>query len=194
MAKNEKITQNDSANRILTLPNLLSLIRLIMIPIIVWMYCALEEYFWTGILVIVSGVTDVVDGFIARKFGLVSDFGKALDPIADKMTQGAVLLCLVTRFNLMLIPLIILLIKEVVTGALRLFIAKKTHAVHGANWHGKITTVLLYAVIILHIFWANMPLDISNIMIAVSIAMMLFSFVMYSIQNFRLIKESKNNT
>jgi cardiolipin synthase len=194
MAKNEKTTQNDSANRILTLPNLLSLIRLIMIPIIVWMYCALEEYFWTGILVIVSGVTDVVDGFIARKFGLVSDFGKALDPIADKMTQGAVLLCLVTRFNLMLIPLIILLIKEVVTGALRLFIAKKTHAVHGANWHGKITTVLLYAVIILHIFWANMPLNISNIMIAVSIAMMLFSFVMYSIQNFRLIKESKNNT
>ncbi len=194
MAKNEKTMLSDSTNRILTLPNLLSLVRLIMIPVIVWMYCALEEYLWTGILVIISGITDVVDGFIARRFGLVSDVGKALDPIADKMTQGAVLLCLVTRFNLMLVPLVILLIKEVITGALRLFIAKKTHAVHGANWHGKVTTVLLYAVIVLHIFWANMPLEISSLTIIISTAMMLFSFVMYSIQNFRLIKESKSNT
>lgn len=179
------------SSKIFTIPNLLSLIRLLMIPFIVWLYCILKAYFWAGVLVIISGLTDVVDGFIARKFGQVSDIGKALDPIADKLTQGAVLLCLLSRFNLMLVPLVILLIKEVTTGALRLFIAKRTHLVHGANWHGKITTVLLYAVIVLHIFWVDIYPEISSASIVITSLMMIFSFVMYSLQNYKLIVESK---
>lgn len=48
-----------------------------------------------------SGITDILDGFIARRFGMVSDVGKILDPVADKLTQGAVILCLAFRYSLM---------------------------------------------------------------------------------------------
>lgn len=65
-------------------------------------------------VLLLSGLTDVVDGIIARKCNMISDFGKAFDPIADKLTQAAMLCCLVVRFNYMLIPLGMLVIKEVV--------------------------------------------------------------------------------
>ena len=79
---------------ILTVPNLLSMLRLCMIPLFVWLYCAKEAFGATALVLVLSGITDIVDGFIARRFHMVSDFGKILDPIADKLTQAAMLLCL----------------------------------------------------------------------------------------------------
>ena len=85
--------QRADTNRILTLPNLLSFFRILLIPLIIWLYFR-AEYWWAFGMLLLSGATDVVDGWIARTFHLVSDFGKAIDPVADKLTQIAVLLCL----------------------------------------------------------------------------------------------------
>ena len=94
-------SESKSENKILTVPNLLSLFRLLLIPVIVWLYWFQKDYFPAGALLILSGLTDLADGYIARHFNAVSNVGKILDPIADKLTQAAMLFCLVTRFPLM---------------------------------------------------------------------------------------------
>ena len=79
---------------IVTLPNLLSLIRLAMIPFICYAYFKLQDYVATAILIAASALTDIVDGIIARKFNMVADLGKMLDPFADKLTEGVLILAL----------------------------------------------------------------------------------------------------
>ena len=98
-------------NRILTIPNLLSAFRLLLIPLFVWLYLQ-EKYFYTGLVLLISGITDISDGFIARRFHMVSNVGKVLDPVADKLTQISMLICLVTRYPLMLILVVIMIFKE----------------------------------------------------------------------------------
>lgn len=175
-------------NKILTIPNGLSFFRLCLIPIIVWLYISKEDYFWTLMVLLLSGLTDVVDGIIARKCNMISDFGKAFDPIADKLTQAAMLCCLVVRFNYMLIPLGMLVIKEVVTGITALISIKKTEQVEGAVWHGKLTTVVLYLMMAVHLVWFNIPTTVSLIMVGVCIGIMIMSFIMYSVRNIKAIK------
>lgn len=168
-------------NKIITIPNLLSTFRLALIPFILWAYCSLESPALTAALVVLSGLTDVVDGFIARHFNMISDFGKALDPIADKLTQIAMLFCLLTRFPLILLPLVLIIVKEISAGILRAIILHKAKEVEGAVWHGKANTVILYAVMFIHIVWYSIPPTVSMVFILISTAMMMLSFVLYSV-------------
>lgn len=174
-------------NEIFTIPNILSFFRLALIPLIVWLYCFKESYLWVAILLIISGLSDIVDGYIARRFNMISDFGKALDPIADKLTQISMLGCLVTRFSLLAIPLVLLSLKEATALILRGIILKKTKSVQGAVWHGKMNTVLIYSTIFLHIIWYNIPAIISNVTIVISTAAIILSFVLYTIENIKYL-------
>lgn len=178
-------------NKIFTIPNILSFFRLALIPIFVWAYCGAEQYGLTAALLVISGITDVLDGFIARHFDMISDLGKALDPVADKLTQLAMLFCLVTRFPLMLLPLIVLLAKEIASGIMGLVVIRKTGAVHGAVWHGKVTTVLLYLTMVIHVLWYKIPELASDCMIFACVGMMVLSLVLYSLRNARLIRSAK---
>ena len=173
---------------ILTVPNLLSMLRLCMIPLFVWLYCAKEAFGATALVLVLSGITDIVDGFIARRFHMVSDFGKILDPIADKLTQAAMLLCLFFRFPKMLILFFFLAAKEIFAGIMGLLIMKKTGKVHSSDWHGKITTALLYAMMILHVIFPNINMAVSNMLFAACGGMMLLSCALYAMRNFRLLK------
>ena len=95
-------------DQILTIPNLLSVIRLLLIPVIIWLYCIKKKYALAVGVIVLSGITDVADGIIARTCHMVSDFGKILDPIADKLTQGAIILCLTVQYPLMWVLIVIL--------------------------------------------------------------------------------------
>lgn len=183
--------KKETKKQILTIPNILSIFRLLLIPIFVWQYCIEKNYLSTAVLLVISGLTDIADGFIARHFNMISDFGKALDPIADKLTQFSMLGCLLTRFKEMVIPFVLIFVKELVTAILSLLVIKKTNEVKGADWHGKITTVLLYFVIILHILWYDIPHSISLISITACTCMMLFSFILYSMRHLNTLKNSR---
>lgn len=185
--------QNSNADRIVTIPNILSFFRICLIPVFVWLYLARENYTWTVYVLILSGVTDMVDGFIARRFHMVSNVGKVLDPIADKLTQAVMLLCLFTRFHMMLVPLILMLVRELFMGITGFLIIKKTGNVLGACWHGKAATVLLYAMIILHVFWHGIPLMVSNFIIAACILMVAVSFGFYGVRNMKILKQANEN-
>lgn len=176
-----------SENKILTIPNVLSVFRLCLIPVFIWLYIVKQNYIWSGSILVLSGLTDIVDGFIARHFHAVSNLGKILDPIADKLTQAAILFCLITRFSLMLIPLVLLILKEIFAGITGLLVIRRTGKVFGAVWHGKVSTCLLYAMMIIHVIWHNIPALFSNLMIVVCIVMMMVSFILYGIQNIRAL-------
>lgn len=174
--------------KIFTIPNILSFFRLCLIPLIIWLYCAEHNYLWAGNVLILSGLTDLVDGFIARKFNMVSDLGKVLDPVADKLTQAAMLVCLLLRFPLMILPLVLLLIKETFMGISGFLVIKKTGRVYGAKWHGKIATCLLYATMILHVFWNEITPVVSAVSIIACAVMILVSLVLYGSQNIKALQ------
>ena len=180
---------NNSQNKIITIPNILSFFRLCLIPVIIWLYTVKKNDIAAGAVLILSGATDVVDGFIARHFHMISNLGKVLDPIADKLTQAAMLFCLCTRFPLMVLPLALMVLKEAFMGTTGLLIIRKTKSVFGADWHGKAATVLLYATMIIHVFWYQIPVAVSDVLIGACTVMIFISFVLYARHNIQLLKE-----
>ena len=182
---------NDIQSKILTIPNILSFFRLCLIPVIMWLYCVEENYFWAGGILILSGITDTVDGFVARRFHMASDLGKMLDPVAAKMTQAAMLFCLLTRFPLMILPLALMVVKETFMGVTGLLIIRRTGSVFGADWHGKVTTWLLYAMMILHVFWFNIPVTVSRALTGACVIMMVISLILYGRHNLKALKDGK---
>ena len=184
--------KEDGKIKIFTIPNIMTMFRIALIPVFIWRYEKNEIPAAFAILVL-SGVTDVVDGFIARRFNMISAVGKALDPISDKLTQIAVLYCFVSvsMIKAMWIPLVLLIIKELSSGIVAFLAIKSTGEVHGAAWHGKLTTFGLYAMMALHIIWQDITPLVSNISIAICIVLMLNSMVLYCVKNVRITKNAK---
>lgn len=176
-------------NKILTIPNLLSFSRLCLLPIIIYSYIIQHDYKLTVLLLLISGITDLLDGIIARRFHMVSDLGKILDPVADKATQVITLLCLITRFKWLMIPLICILIKELFMTFTGLLIIHKTQQVHSAQWHGKIATFMLDFMVILHVFYYNIPQPLSYIIMIITTFCILQSFYYYAKDHISLLKK-----
>ncbi len=181
-------------DRIWTIPNMLSIFRMLLIPVFVWTYCGLKNDIATALVLLLSGISDTADGVIARKFNMITTFGKAIDPVADKLTQIAMLLCLLTRFPNLIILFVLLLIKELTGGIMSLFILKRRKLVLPADWHGKVTTFLLYATMLLHLVWGTIPDSVSNISIVICSAVTLMSFVLYFIRNIRTLSRKDGQT
>lgn len=180
----------DKRKQIFTIPNLLSMFRLLLIPVIAWLYCEEENYPLTAGALVLSGVTDVVDGFVARRFDMVSDLGKVLDPVADKLTQTVALGCLLLRFHSLRWLLGVLVVKETIMAVMGILVIRRTGAVHSAAWHGKLATCILYAVIFTHIVWYNIPLSMSELLTAAGAAGVVLSLALYMIQYIKRLHET----
>ena len=178
----------EKGKQILTIPNLLSVFRILLIPLIVWLYCGKQDYPLAAWVLVLSGVTDIADGFIARRFHMVSDLGKVLDPIADKLTQTAALVCLLTRFRAVWWLLGVLVVKETVMAVMGLLVIRRTGAVYSASWHGKLATCVLYAVILTHIVWYAIPQTVSVVLVLAGAASILLSLVLYTREDLRRLK------
>lgn len=166
-------------SQIFTIPNLLSFVRLALIPLIVWLYVGKSEYYLAVGVILLSGATDIADGYIARHFNMVSDFGKILDPIADKLTQAALIICLTVKYDLMYGIIILFVIKEIIMGTMGLIAIRKRDLVDSSKWHGKFNTVVLYFVMLLLILFPNIPTPLANSMILLCCVTMILSLVLY---------------
>lgn len=173
--------------QLLTIPNLLSLLRLTMIPAFVSLYIRGESGA-CALLLVLSGATDLLDGWIARRFNAVSDVGKVLDPAADKLTLAAALGMLISTHKVLLIPMILLVVKELAMGLSGAVAVVRTNSVPSARWHGKATTALMYMTMFVHIIWQDIPSVASNTMAVACTLMMLFSMTLYISDNIRRIK------
>ncbi len=185
-------------NRILTIPNLLSLFRIVLIPVFVVLYfnTDLAANYWYAVgTLLLSGLTDVLDGIIARRFHMVSDLGKVLDPAADKLTQAAMVICICIN-HFYLLPLVILFfIKEflMVTGAMVL--AQSGVKPVSARWWGKLSTVIVYltiACVVLTDIYPALPEVVPMILAGLAAISILFSLVNYARMFFRLGKGGQN--
>jgi len=185
----EKLKKED----ILTVPNLLSTFRIVLIPFIVWLYCTKENYYGAFALVALSGLTDVLDGKIARKFNMITAFGKILDPLADKLTQAALIICLISRYIWMWLLIGLFVLKEVTSTALGYLSVKASKSVAGAMWYGKVNTVLLYAVMILLIVFPNTPLPIANGLIVLCGISLSVAFALYVHFFLKLVASGREN-
>ncbi len=171
------------------IPNFLSLLRIVLLPIFVVFY--INELL-TGALVVLllSGLTDLFDGVIARRCNQITEFGKLLDPVADKLTQITVLMCLVVRYTALIPLAIICLIKEVLQTIGGWILLSKNATIRGSKWFGKVSTFLFYAVMLLIVLWADMPQSVLTVLIVLVAATMLFSFFKYLQLYFKLRKET----
>lgn len=174
---------------ILTIPNLLSVIRLLLILVIVILYSGYYLYIPAVIVLGVSVLTDIADGFIARKFNMTSDIGKLLDPVADKLTQAAVALCLLSRYPNMIYLFLLMFVKEVILIILEYFAIRHRETVCSAEWHGKLTTVVVTIVLAIHMIWDGLNSFESAFFLIVAAELMVFSLVLYIIRSVRAIKE-----
>ena len=167
---------------ILTIPNFLSLLRILMIPVIVWLYLAEKNPCAAAAVVILSGLTDIADGIIARKFNMISDFGKILDPIADKLTQVALIvsLSMTPGYEKMLWLVGLFIVKESIVALLGYITLRNTDSVESAKWYGKLSTFVLYASIIALILFPSLPIWAVYTIIIFSSAVLCLSLVMYT--------------
>ena len=177
--------------KIFTVPNALSALRILMIPAIV--YYINIRYELAFYYLLLSGVTDVLDGLIARKFHMTSDLGIVLDPVADKLTQGCVLLTIASSKPWMGAFCMLLIVKESVMVIFGLVVLKKTNRTYSAKWHGKLANGCIYTTLAAHILWKDIPSTYSNGMIILCAAAMLLSLVLYCLQ-YASILQDMNST
>lgn len=174
-----------------TIPNIISMFRIALIPFILWVYCGVQNYTVAMILIIISGLSDIVDGKIARKFNMVSNFGKFLDPVADKMTQGTLIICLISRYKWMIALIIFFVLKEAVMFLAGYIVFKNTDSVNSAKWHGKLSTVVLYAVMFVLLLFTGIPEVYANILILICAGVMAMSLWLYLDFYYKLVKAKK---
>lgn len=127
------------------IPNILTIIRFLLIPFILCFLIS-ENFIVAIIFLAISGITDILDGTIARKYNFITDFGKLMDPLADKATQIATLVALVLKNLIPFWILAIVVIKEFAMVAGASFLYGKELVVY-SRWYGKLSTVLFYVAI-----------------------------------------------
>lgn len=177
----------------MNLANKLTTFRVLCIPIFV-VFMLIESipynYYLAAIVFIVASITDLFDGKIARKYHLVTNFGKFMDPLADKMLVSAALICLTPK----MIPswvVIIIISRELFISGFRMLVADQG-IVLAAGWWGKFKTAFSMVMIIVLI--VNTPLNnsvlyiIGQILIWISLALTIISMIEYVSKNFNVLK------
>ena len=161
------------------IPNALTILRFFIIPFIIY-YLVKDEYILAFIMLGISGLTDVLDGFIARRFNVITNFGKLVDPLADKFTQISILCTLLFKGIIPIWIVVIVLLKEalMVCGASFLY---GREMVVSSRWYGKAATVLFYLAIAVSLIIRQFSLDLHfDIFIYyLALIMTIISLIMY---------------
>ncbi|MBQ4152935.1 MAG: CDP-alcohol phosphatidyltransferase family protein [Oscillospiraceae bacterium] len=174
----------------MSIPNMLSIFRLVLIPVFLLVYFLLPDCGWlAGIILVVSGLTDVADGIIARKFNMVTQLGKILDPAADKITQAAVCVALSLRYQPLILLTVIFFLKEILMLIGGLILVKSGKKIRSSKWFGKVATVVLYTVLFLFIVTPNLSDITVYILCGISIGFVVFAFLMYIPEFVKIKKE-----
>lgn len=168
---------------ILTIPNLLSLFRLVLIPVYVLIYLNADsntDYYIAAGILAVSCLTDLIDGKIARHFNMISNTGKILDPLADKVTQFALILCLTIKYPILLILVGLFVVKEGFQLIAGFLILRKGQILSGALLSGKISTTVLFISLTLMVMIPDLSDHIIYLITAIDGICMLISFIGYA--------------
>lgn len=173
----------DWKKEIFTIPNLLSMFRLVLIPVYVIIYLnadTKEDYLLAAVILAVSCLTDLADGKIARHFNMISNVGKVLDPIADKATQLALIVCLAVHYPLLWIVIGLFVLKEGFQLIAGLVTLRKGRMLDGALMSGKVCTTILFISLIVMVLIPELPQTVVNVIVIVDSIFMVIAFVDYA--------------
>lgn len=175
-----------------TIPNILSYIRLLLIPIFTVQYLTATEtkdYYLAGMIVVFSGLTDLLDGLIARKLNQITEVGKLLDPVADKLTQVAVIICLMSRYENMWIVILLFIAKELFMAINAIILYRQGKKLDGAKWFGKIATAVFYACMTFLVAFPTIQLSTANSLMIITGFFLGLSFLLYGREFFRMYQK-----
>ena len=172
---------------IFSIPNLLSMFRIGLIPVYIYLYVNAEEpadYYVAGGILAVSCLTDMVDGFIARHFHMITTVGKLLDPLADKFTQLALTLCLSSRYPVLQPVLVLFLIKEFFQLFAAIALFRNGKALDGAIPAGKICTTILFISMIAMVLFPELNSNVIKIIALIDGVALSVAFLQYHLAFF----------
>jgi cardiolipin synthase len=177
-----KLVTKFSKIDLLKIPNILCYIRFLLIPVFVILYIKAadpKEYIHAAVVVLISGITDFLDGFIARKFNMITELGKLIDPLADKLTQASLIFVLIVKIKWMFLLMILFVIMQLFLLITGLVMLKKGTKLNGAKWFGKVFTTVFYAIMLVLVSFPTLNTSITNILLLVCGTFLLLSFVLY---------------
>ncbi len=185
----------------MNVPNTLSVIRLLLIPAFCAAFLAGPDYYiWAGLALLLSALSDLFDGYFARKLNQVTELGKFLDPVADKLTLGAVVACMWIRFHdeyPIVTPLFaILILKEALMAIGGLIVIRKVNKMVSAQWWGKVGTAVFYSCMLgivlvsINNWGGRHQSTIIITMIVLPALFMIFALVRYFVLGVRMLRES----
>ena len=177
----------------MNLPNKLTIIRVCLIPFFVAALLFDHGNNYTmrivaNVLFIVASLTDLFDGKIARKYNLVTNFGKFMDPLADKLLVCSALICLIELGQLPAWVVIIIISSEFIISGFRL-VAADNGVVIAASYWGKFKTTFQMAAVILMIFNIPALTLVTNIVVVIAVALTIISLVDYVAKNIKMLTE-----
>ena len=179
----------------MTIPNILSLFRIFLVPLFLIVYLTGDKqpyFILSALILLVSGITDVLDGFIARRFKMTSELGKILDPFADKLTQIAILAALVIKHPKLLFIVAVYFAKELAMLIGGIIILKNKIPMASSKWFGKIGTFLFYVASLVIVAFPSLLTEEGILMVIGGVTVyMLFTLAMYIPVFFKLKKKSK---
>ena len=175
------------------IPNLLTVFRLLLIPVMVH-YLFTDNIKIALIIYILASATDVIDGYVARKFDMITDLGKILDPLADKLLQFSALIGLWYSKIIPLWILIVFFCKEIIMGIGCFKLMLKDNVIVQAKWFGKVSTCTFFLAIIVSMlskyFVVLTPYPV--ILMIIALAMAVFALIMYLINYLKVVREVNN--
>ena len=174
----------DWKKEIFTIPNLLSFFRLVLIPVYMVIYLRAQDardYLVAGTILAISCATDMVDGKIARKFNMITTFGKFLDPLADKLTQFSLLLCLAVRYPVMRAVFALFVLKELFQLFAGILSVRHGYILKGALISGKVCTTVLFISLVAMVLFHNMDTTVVSILAMVDGVFLMVAFADYFI-------------
>lgn len=167
---------------VLSIPNIMGYFRIILIPIFLYTYynaTSAKDYYIVAWIVCISGITDFLDGYVARNFNMITELGKFIDPFADKLTQAALVFCLASRHKLMWYLVGLFILKEGFMAVMGIIMLRRGKKLDGAKWFGKVCTAVLYVVMFILILLPSINDFIANNLIVLCGIFMLMSFILY---------------
>ena len=178
----------------MNLPNKLTILRMIMIvPFVVFMLVPIEGAAgkWIALaLFVIASLTDLLDGKIARKYNLVTTFGKFMDPLADKLLVCSALICLVELGRIPAWIVIIIISREFIISGFRL-VASDKGVVIAASWWGKFKTTFQMVMIVLMIADIAALSIVTQIVMWIALILTVVSLIDYLVKNKDVMKDPK---
>ena len=184
-----------SSDMILTVPNMLSFLRILLILPFVLMFF-LNHIIAAFICLVLSGISDMLDGFLARLLHQTSELGKLLDPIADKLTLLAVVICLGIRIPEIFPLMIILIVKDIFMIGGGVYLVRNGITPPQSRWYGKVATIMFYLCVVSVVLYRELleydMKKLTVILFVLTVGMMVFALLNYTRLFFRLINEKKH--